>query len=236
MDSSPDSEQYGLSHRAHRQLIGYLGLLLPVILLALDRMRPTIELTPWRPLGSISAYYYTGAVAALVGVLFALALFLLTYGGSHPHPADRAAGLLAGSAALGVAFFPTGAPTGMAGPSWWSPSTRTIHYVSAAVLFVMFIVFALWLFPKSRIPEGAALPSGKKWRNRVYVSCGLAMVLSVVWTGTAVYTHRPILLPEAIALWGFAISWLVKGYAHRTVINAVGRPFGFQMKPAAGDQ
>ncbi len=215
----PDADD--LSHQAHRQLIGYLGILLPLILVVLAGLRPTPGLSSWAPLGSISAYYYTGAVAAFVGILFALALFLLTYRGYKEYRADRIAGTVGGIAALGVALFPTGAPGDVPEPSWWTPVLRGAHYISAVSLFVVFIVFALWLFRKTNQSKRGSLSGGKRWRNRVYLVCGLIMAVSVLWAGSSLFTGAPIFWPEAIALWAFAFSWLVKGYAHRSVANLV---------------
>jgi hypothetical protein len=73
--SRPDD----LSDNAHRQLIGYIGLVLPFLLTVIAVTRDGIG--RWRNLESISAYYYTGAVAAFVGMLVGLALFLFTYRG-----------------------------------------------------------------------------------------------------------------------------------------------------------
>lgn len=64
-----------LSQQTHRRLIGVLGFLLPILLYLVAGLRPTAPLLRWTPLDSVSAYYYTGAVAILVGVLFALSLF-----------------------------------------------------------------------------------------------------------------------------------------------------------------
>ncbi len=58
-----------LSARAHRLLIGFLGLLLPVLLYVLAGLRSTTGLTSWRLLDSVSAYYYTGAIGVFIGVL-----------------------------------------------------------------------------------------------------------------------------------------------------------------------
>jgi hypothetical protein len=134
------------SDHAHRQLIGYIGLVLPLILIFMAVARDGVE--KWRGLESISAYYYTGAVAAFVGMLVALALFLFTYRGygNSCYWADRAASAIAAIAALGVAIFPTAAPEGVETLSWWSPFTGILHYVFAVTLFAMFAVFALWLF------------------------------------------------------------------------------------------
>ncbi|GMR12544.1 MAG: DUF998 domain-containing protein [Gemmatimonadota bacterium] len=214
-------ESSDLSQKAHRQLIGYLGLLLPVILFGLAGSRPTTGLPRWDTLDSVSAYYYTGAVAAFVGVLFALALFLFTYRGYKNDRADRVAGSAGGLFALGVALFPTSPPGAVSAPSWWSPTTGTIHYVSAISLFIVFIVFSLWLFRKTNVPKGEPLPSDKLWRNRIYLICGLVMVVGVLWAGTSFFTGAPIFWPETIALSAFAASWLVKGYAYRPVVDVV---------------
>lgn len=221
-----DAEPQDLSHKAHRCLLGCLGILLPVLLYGLAGLRPTAGLPRWETLDSISAYYYTGAVAVFVGVLFALALFLFTYRGYKGHRADRVAGVIGGFCAFGVALFPTGAPGGVSEPTWWSPTTRTIHYVAAVSLFIVFIVFSLWLFRKSSVPRGQILPPGKRKRNLVYLLCGLAIIVCVLWAGSSRFTKQPIFWLEAIALCAFAVSWLVKGYAHRPVISTMKKMWG----------
>ena len=215
-----------LSHLAHRQLIGYLGILLPLILFGLAALRPTAGLPQWEVLNSISAYYYTGAVATLVGILFALSLFLFTYRGYNDSRADRVVGVVGGFCALGVAIFPTGPPGAVAAPSWWDSTMRTLHYISAASLFVVFIIFSLWLFRKTKVPKGETQRTGKRWRNRLFLISGLVMVVSVLWAGSSYFTGAPIFWPQTIALLAFGVSWLVKGYAHRPVFNIVRGIFG----------
>jgi hypothetical protein len=148
----PDPEKDDLSSHAHRQLIGVTGLVLPLLLWLIAAWRPTAGLPRWEPLGSISAYYYTGAVAALAGVLIALAVFLLSYRGyKNKHQRrDRISALIAGPAAVLVAAFPTDAPIASLTLSWWTPIIGKIHYFSAAVLFCSFIFFSLFQFPKSK--------------------------------------------------------------------------------------
>lgn len=213
------SRPYHLSQLAHRQVIGYLGLLLPSILLGLAAIRETPPLPRGGILDSVSDYYYSGAVAAFVGILFALAWFLFTYRGYEGQRADRVAGFVGGLAALGVAFFPTGPPGGLPELPWWSGTTRVIHYVSATVLFLTFIVFSLWLFRKTDVPEGMELPPDKRWRNRVFLVCGLVMIAGVLWAASSLVTDRPIFWPEVIALLAFAVSWLVKGEAHESMAS-----------------
>ena len=206
------------SDHAHRQLIGYIGLVLPILLILIAVLRDGV--VRWRSLESISAYYYTGAVAAFVGMLVSLALFLFTYRGykNKYYWADRAASMTAAVAALGVAFFPTAAPDGVATLSWWSTTTGVLHHVFAVVLFAMFSVFALWLFRITQSGE-EALPD-KRWRNRVYLSCGIVIVASVIWAGVAGLNGKSIFWPESVALIAFAVSWLVKGYAYKTIADA----------------
>lgn len=208
------------SDNAHRQLIGYIGLALPLILWVIAGWRPTGLSARWRPMDSISAYYYSGAVAAFVGLLVALALFLITYRGFDNKYGwvDRLAARIAGCAALLVAFFPTSAPDGFPKLPWWTPSNRAVHYIAAIVLFSMFALFCLWLF---RLTASDPPPPDKRRRNGIYVVCGIVILISMTWAGVAGWKERPIFWPESLALIAFAVSWLVKGRAPRTIANAV---------------
>jgi heme/copper-type cytochrome/quinol oxidase subunit 2 len=212
-----------LSQQAHRRLIGVLGLLLPVFIYVLAGLLPTRGLNRWKVLNSVSSYYYTGAVSVFVGVLFALALFLLTYPGYREVAADRIVGRVGGLAAIAVTLFPTSAPDGLSAPSWWRPSMAVIHYVSAVVLFVAFIFFAIWLFRKSSIPRRRDRPLEKRRRDDICLACGIVMIVAVLWAASAMFTHAPIFLPESIAIIAFAASWLTKGEAHKPVMEMVRR-------------
>jgi hypothetical protein len=213
-----------LSDHAHRQLIGYVGLVLPFLLIAIALLRDGVD--RWRSLTSISAYYYTGGAAAFVGMLISLALFLFTYRGyrNEHHWADRAAAITAAVAALGVAFFPTVSPDGVEALAWWLPVTGVLHHISAVVLFTMFAVFALWLFRK--IPRGQRPSRDKQWRNHAFLACGLLIVGSMIWAGIEGRRGRPIFLPESVALVAFALSWLIKGYAFKTIASTARGLFG----------
>jgi uncharacterized membrane-anchored protein len=208
--TSPDD----LSGHLHRQLIGYIGLVLPVVLILLTLWRDGVE--RWRNLDSISAYFYTGAVAAFVGMLVSLSLFLFTYRGyKNKHQrADRLVGIVAAVAALGVALFPTSAPGDVVPLSWWSPTTGLVHYTCAATLFAMFAVYALWLF---RITAPGQPAPDKARRNKIYLACGALIVAGIVWAAVAHVRGQPIFLPESVALVAFSVSWLVKGQAHTTI-------------------
>ncbi len=229
----PTPEADDLSSHVHRQFIGGLGLVLPVLLWLIAGWRPTEGLPRWELLGSVSAYYYTGAVAAFVGILIALAVFLFTYRGynNEYRRRDRVAAIIAGTAAALVAFFPTDAPSDLSVPSWWTPRTGTMHYGSAVVLFAAFIFFSLFLFPKSKVKKGESLPPDKQVRNWIYIVCGIAMVVCMSWAGSTFFTGAPIFWPEALALEFFAVSWLVKGRADRTAVAAGRRSLYYGRHP-----
>jgi heme/copper-type cytochrome/quinol oxidase subunit 2 len=212
-----------LSQLTHRRLIGILGLLLPALLYVLAGLLPTAGLPRWKALNSVSAYYYTGAVSVFAGVLFALALFLLTYPGYKEVAADRVVGRLGGLAAIAVALFPTSPPDGLLPPSWWHHNMAMIHHASAVILFVAFILFAIWLFRKSNIPERRDRPLEKRRRDDICLACGIVMIVAVLWAASSMVTHAPIFLPESIAIIGFAVSWLTKGEAHKPVMQIVSR-------------
>jgi hypothetical protein len=85
------------------------------------------------------------------------------------------------------------------------------------VLFVMFAIFALWLF---RLTAPGEQPrADKRRRNLVYLICGILIVASIVWAGVSRLNGKSIFWPESIALIAFAVSWLVKGNAVNTIMS-----------------
>jgi hypothetical protein len=217
----PKPEKDDRSTHAHRQLIGITGMLLPAVLWLMAGWRPMDVNNPWELLGSISAYYYTGAVSAFAGGLIGLALFLFSYLGydnKYGHR-DRVAAIIAGSAAVLVALFPTRVPSDLPEISWWTPPMGWIHYGSAAVLFSSFIFFSLFQFPRSRLDK-KKLPTDKRVRNWIYIACGVAIVGCIAWVVIALFFEAPIFWPETLALEFFAVSWLVKGRADKTAVAA----------------
>jgi len=153
---------------------------------------------------SISDFYYTDVRNVFVGILFVLGFFLLTYKGYEPIDSRFAnAGFYF---ALGVALFPC------KGDYYY------IHFISAFLLFSVFIFFSLKLFTLSVKKKGHAPDRDK--RNAVYVACGWIMVACIVIIGLtfAFSSLKDIRLGfnttfwlETIALISFAISWLTKG-------------------------
>ncbi len=214
-----------LSTYAHRQWVGCLGAMLPVVTWLLTGLRPDpVTSHGWHTLDSISVYYYTSGEVAFAGALSALAIYLLTYHGFDNAfgRMDRILSRTAGVAAALVALFPT-EPVYGPRPGWWRPWIGAVHYGAAAVLFVAFMVFSLFLFTRTDSTKPSA---GKVARNAGYRICGLGIAACLAWILLRHGEHE-IFWPETLALWFFATSWLVKGrvdYTATLLLQKAGRP------------
>lgn len=206
--------------RSHRQLIGWIGLLLPILLWVFAGLRPNDVASAWTPLRSISAYFYSSAAFAFVGLLAALSLYLFAYRGfkNRLQIWDKRVARTAATAALFVAAFPTNAPSDALRVPWWQDWFAIAHYSAATLLFASFAVFSLWLFTR-RDPAMPDAPD-KAWRNGVYYFCGVAILASMAGAALLGAHNRPIFWPESVALVAFAASWLVKGAVHKTIAEA----------------
>lgn len=105
----------------------------------------------------------------------------------------------------------------------WS---ETVHYTSAAALFLILAWFALYVFTAvdehQRTPDGK-LNANKIHRNRIYRTCGAVMVGAIVVLAINIATtaitgstlrgwsaYNMTFWCEAVALWAFGLSWAVK--------------------------
>lgn len=186
-----------VSYLTLRRVIGVLGVTLPLLLLLWGLLLSgTIQ-------ESISDYYSLRTRDVLVGVLFAISWFLFTYRGYERQ--DNIAGNLACFFALGVALFPN------SGEPW----EKVIHFASATGLFLVLAFFCLFLFTKS----GGSPTPRKKIRNRIYVICGVTILVCIGLVGVAFLLPeaspaaqiKPVFWLESSVLWAFGISWFVKG-------------------------
>lgn len=198
-----------------RRIIGLLGFSLPLMLILLTFLFGNCREFQ----SSISHYYYTNARDYFVGCLCAVALFLFSYKGYNRK--ENMLGNLGCLFALCVAFFPTSVDADdLSGciRALVSGSTYSfIHFVSAALLFLLLAYYSLFLFTKT---SGDPTPEKLK-RNRVYRICGWIMVICIVLI-TLYYnipafktfsSYRPVFIFEGIALFAFGLSWLTKGEA-----------------------
>ena len=213
-----------LSSHLLRQAMGYSGLLLPVLVYGVAGVRSMGGVPGWKPLDSVSEYYYSGSVAIFIGILWAVAAFLFTYRG-YDNPSRRwdvLTGKVASVAALGVALFPTEALAPFTPPPWWMNWMKVVHYSSATLLFSCLAVYSLFLFPITETP-GKPPDPGKAKRNLIYRACGWGMVCMLIWVAVAGLLKGPIFVPESLALVLFGVSWLTKGRALWTLREAATR-------------
>jgi hypothetical protein len=195
-----------ISYLTLRKAVGYLGMLLPVALLAGNWVIFSGGLQQ-----AVSDYYYTGMRDVLVGGLCVIGAFLLAY-----HGYDRWDSLFtnaAGVGAVGVALFPTPPDH----PSARANIVGDFHFAFGSVMFASLIVIALWLFRKTG-PGGRT--HAKQIRDTVYLICGLIMLVSLALAGivslpfaAGLNSLNPVFWLQAIAIAAFGVSWLVKGQA-----------------------
>jgi hypothetical protein len=217
-----------------RKAVGFIALGLPLVLVIGENVRDlfvtrTSEAGKVLIEGSISGYYHTGMREALVGALCAIAVFLVSYKGYQKR--DTIAAKVAGVAAFAIALFPTAeksreaSDTGFRAPdsvTFFSGADAAdpaiigkVHFISAAIFFLTLAVMSLFLFTISTKP---AMTDEKRDRNKVYVACGITMVVCIVLITagkfflSAEWNNRTSFMfwLESIAVVAFGISWLTK--------------------------
>ncbi|HYG51265.1 MAG TPA: hypothetical protein VD905_10200 [Flavobacteriales bacterium] len=214
--------QLVFSYMTLRNLIGFAGMLLPIVLIAFTKREGGLTLQP-----SISDYYYTNTGDVLVVILCILAAFLVTYNGYGF--IEKCWAFVAAAGAVGVAFNPTDLKYD-GKPEFSIHVVRTpieinnlqLHLICALLFFVSLIVFSMYYFnkpPQNPHTAKQAKPfvkAGRKWTHYI---CGLIMIGCLVrigiyffqWGDDAPPNNPTIFWCESIALWAFGISWLTKG-------------------------
>ncbi|MCM1982039.1 hypothetical protein [Lyngbya confervoides] len=203
MSNSSNRKNKVFDYRALRLLMGIIALALPFV----------VSILSSSPLSSISASYYTEARDMFVGMLFIVGSFLWAYNGNSK--TEAIASDVASIAAIGVAIFPTACKDCPGSP------TATLHYLAAALLFVILAYFCF--IPFRQDIKGKR---GKKGlRSKIYLLCGTTMILcmaamviaNAVLPGDVVESAKIIYWGEAIALGAFGIAWIVSGKASRLI-------------------
>lgn len=237
---SADGNQLIVSYMFLRQIVGWIGTLLPIVLL----VGVAISSTESRP-DSMSGYYYTDMRNIFVGALCALGVFLGAYDGYDE--ADRWITNIAGLCAIGVAFCPTKPTVCAAGVRACPASSVThlstsqqavgdIHMFFAAVTFITLGLMALRFAKGGTTPPGQdtmgriryGLGFGKpnagdqsqryRGENFIYRASGITILSCVILAAlsnllpASVNAHWPLLfIFEAVAVFSFGFSWFVKG-------------------------
>ncbi|MCB0709031.1 MAG: hypothetical protein KDC15_06545, partial [Chitinophagaceae bacterium] len=153
---------------------------------------------------SVSDYYDNGTAGdILVGILFVLGFFLMTYKGYDK--TDSRAANLGCVFALGVALCPTTSGNNF---------IHILHFVFALLLFSVFIFFSIYLFRKT---GPGKCTKQKDKRNKVYLVCGILMIASIIGIALVMLVFKPaaqdyhlVFWFESLALVSFGISWITK--------------------------
>jgi hypothetical protein len=202
-----------------RAVIGILCLGLPVVLLLGDGL-----LGDHAPRESLSGYYHTGMRDVFVGTLWMIGVLLLLYR-PFAHTLDSVLTVIAGTAALGVALFPTVGPSDSPSPA--TPIqlhlgvhlVATVHYVCAVVFILAVGLISLFFgVREGRRPQergdARARFSPTFWR-RFHFGCAGAIGFAVGFVGVSQLTGwlsgHSLFIAETTAIVAFGLSWLVKG-------------------------
>lgn len=214
-----------LSYLKVRQAIGWLGILLPLILIVGG------SLGGHNILPSISDYYYSNMGTTFTGILFMVATFLFTYKGYNNNRTifwgllnDNHVTTLAAVFAITVALFPCGSVEsecyGILIPTVESV-VNAIHFAAAGALFFLLGIMSFYFFTASNKPLSEIKGTRKATRNTLYKYCayviwGCIFIMLVIKVGKLAENTNGIIryyifIGEIICLFAFGLSWLVKG-------------------------
>ena len=163
---------------------------------------------------SISATFYANSNMFMIGLLFATAVFFLSYKGYDLF--DNIITDLSAIFALGVLAFPCRVPGGPARAGiFYLPIevSNVAHFVSAACLFVSFSVMIFFQFT-----QGNSDTPKKRKRNRIYRICGAGIFAVLLWHVATLLLGLPgyfTMIDEFVMLMLFSFAWLTKGEAFK---------------------
>lgn len=195
--------------------IGVLAFVFPILLIVVAAVLENCGLIQ----NSISAYYHTISRNVFVGSICAIAFCLFAYKGYCQ--LDNILANIASFFALGVAFFPTSIRkpfTDCLDKVLDNGTVGTLHFISAAALFILLGCFSAFIFTRSK--PNTTLSKNKIKRNRIYKVSGyliffFILVMTLYFKVFSVKypeisNYRPVYWLETFCLWSFAISWLTK--------------------------
>lgn len=179
-----------------RALIGWLGMLLPWIVVLLIGYIPR----------SISATWYTNACTVFMIILGSASMLLISYKGYER--ADDILLTCSGLAGLGICLFPCSISSVSGDVGTFlidSEISNIIHFVCAIIFFGLLAYNSFFMFTKGFGKK----TKKKKIRNVIYRVCGIGMLASFLILLLPAF-HIQVWLMEAIALFFFAVSFLTK--------------------------
>lgn len=206
------------TYRRLRRIVGLLGISLPIILVFLS----LIPFFNTKIQSSISAYYYTNLREIFTGILCFTAIFLIRYRGSKSSSFWKNDNLLtniAGYLALVVALLPTNPGDGVVKIYTLIPLDFKflgyIHYGSAAIFFVILSYLSIKIFTIGQ-NDDPKIPVSIYNENNIYKICGVLILIFIALVPVAEWRHfypYSTIILEALALFSFGTSWLIKGRA-----------------------
>lgn len=179
-----------------RALIGWLGMLLPWIVVLLIGYIPQ----------SISETWYTNACTVFMIILGSASMLLISYKGYEK--IDDFLLTCSGIAGFGICLFPCSVPTvsGKVGAFLIdSEISNTIHLACAIVFFGILAYNSFFLFTKGT----GEMTKRKKIRNIIYRVCGVGMAASFLIMLLPSFRIQ-VWLTEACSLLFFSVSFLTK--------------------------
>jgi hypothetical protein len=218
------NETYIISYLKIRLIIGFIGVLLPIllpvgILIFKDNYSPAFQ-------SSISHYYYTKMHILFTGLLCVLGTFLISYRGKYV--GENILSTIAGVCAISVSVFPTPITDyihtlGNTGSFFSIPTLHKnigiIHFASATFMFICFVFLGYVYFTKE---DSGTTTHFKKRRNYIYILCSVGITISLLLA--ALFIKFPATIPsntwllhhyiyffESTSLFFFGFAWLVKG-------------------------
>lgn len=179
-----------------RAMIGWLGMLLPwIVVLLLGRFPHSISET----------WFYEQTCTSFMIILGSASLLLMSYKGYDK--LDDTLLTCAGIAGLLICIFPCNARPGYEIGTFMIDSkiSGSIHNVSAIVFFVLLAYNSFFLFTKGAEEK----TKKKKARDIIYRICGIGMIGSFSLLLLPSFPCRTWVI-EAVALFFFGISFLTK--------------------------
>lgn len=200
--------------RKLRKRIGFLGMLLPWIVLFLS-----LIFGYGFPQSISATYYIPNCITPFMIILGVAGILLVCYKGYDLQ--DRIVCTLAGIFGLGICLFPCALPDKsiMNVGTFGIPSniSGVIHNICAVIFFVLLAYNSIFLFTKT----SGEMTDEKKKRNVIYKICGYGMIGSfILLIPFALFDIRVgTWIVEAIALTFFGISWLTKSESYAVLFK-----------------
>lgn len=227
-----------------RIAFGLLGVLLPLLLAAAGliadgRVQPTI-----------SDFFHTTQRDLLVGGLVAIGTFLAVHRGIKRYRgrwiSPDLIAIVAGLAAIGVAFFPNESDTvtTFTQHALGLDVSPAFHYLSAVLLYLMMSFTCFFVY---------APDAGERWEKRFYLVSGAiiwctgwgVMILSNIknggdgWLAQFIQNNNIVYWDESLGVWAFSISWILKAVLERRRetrqghmrLHRLGAFFGLRARP-----